>query len=709
MTSTTELIDKQPLERLADETGTAIAFVDAASHQIAALNNNSICRRLNPGESFSDDCARYCGRAFEKASEAGGMIGYECHAGLECRAVLVRTAGKPTTAIIGRTFVRSENYRKATERAISGDWSAHSPAEFFENILLTASMDALDKAAKRVETELAEHAAMPAAVDESTQAATTVVETQKERPSAEPTPEEPQPAAAEAEKPEVDLPAVKPQAGTNKTAEARAWRSFFSSLLKTDYARAANSILEFLAHHHGFKALAWLEKRGDHFENAATFGEMKNRRVRLGIAGNDKRLIEAFESEMPLELGERPQTPGGASPRTMFMFPVGIAGEVKAAIAVLDPIKDQETKRHIARMCHSIAPQLEILQLRGRVDRSESVSTAVQRFGESLKIVDADDLWLTLTQTAAELMRAERASLLIYDEGRRKLAIKAMIGTTAAPPEDEDIGRRVAKGVFARSQTAVVSDVALTGLKPAPRDRRYKTDSFISFPVEVSGRTIGVMNFTDRACGKPFDKRSVKLLETIGPHLAIAVDRAMLKEKTGTLEQLSVTDGLTGMLNRRYIEERLMEEVKRSKRDSLEMSFMMLDVDNFKSYNDQFGHPAGDEALKLAGQVIRETLRDADVAARFGGEEFSILLPQTTSQEAAAIAERIRANMQQTDFPNRPVTVSIGVASCSAALCSSRNIVAAADKALYEAKRRGRNRVIAFETMNQQAVRNKTR
>jgi diguanylate cyclase (GGDEF)-like protein len=171
----------------------------------------------------------------------------------------------------------------------------------------------------------------------------------------------------------------------------------------------------------------------------------------------------------------------------------------------------------------------------------------------------------------------------------------------------------------------------------------------------------------------------------------------MLKNKAGEFEQLSVTDPLTGLLNRRYIEARLLEEVKRSNRHGFPMSFMMLDVDHFKSYNDQFGHPAGDDALRLVGHVIRETLRGADVAARFGGEEFSILLPQTTSEEAVAIAERIRHNIEQTKFAHRPVTSSIGVASCSAELCISADLVAAADKALYEAKRKGRNRVQVFE------------
>jgi diguanylate cyclase (GGDEF)-like protein len=129
------------------------------------------------------------------------------------------------------------------------------------------------------------------------------------------------------------------------------------------------------------------------------------------------------------------------------------------------------------------------------------------------------------------------------------------------------------------------------------------------------------------------------------------------------------------------------------------MSFMMIDVDHFKSYNDNYGHPEGDKALKIVGHVLKETLRGADVAARYGGEEFSILLPQTTSEEAQAIAERIRRNIEETDFGNRKVTVSMGIASCSLELNSSDEVISAADKALYEAKRRGRNNVRVYEDL----------
>ena len=123
----------------------------------------------------------------------------------------------------------------------------------------------------------------------------------------------------------------------------------------------------------------------------------------------------------------------------------------------------------------------------------------------------------------------------------------------------------------------------------------------------------------------------------------------------------------------------------------------MVDVDEFKSYNDKFGHPAGDEALRLVGRVLKDTLRGSDVPARYCGEEYAILLPQTTAEEAETIAERIRRNVELTEFPKRKVTISVGIASRTGALNNVPSLVDAADKALYQAKRLGRNQVRTFD------------
>lgn len=679
MSENVQFVETDAYAGLAARAGVAIAVIDESGRQVSVVNDNSICRNLNPGKEFSPDCARFCGRAFEKAHEAGRTLGFVCHAGLDCRAVPSGTGEKRLVTIVGRTFLKSENYRKATERAVIGDWRGFPPSDFFENILLTGSAAVLNNATREVEQLVSARAS-------STSEAASHRETITDDGVV---------AALQPEAREREI--LEPRSGPEKRpADASAWRSFFGSILKNDYPRATAAILQFIAEHYGFSNLLWLENEQGHFDQTDGVGEMKTRRARVGLKPDNERLVEAFHKELPLELGERGNDPGSRA-RMMYLFPLGIDGQISASIAILDPISSDDTKKQVARICHSVSPQLEILRLRHEASHREELGDAVRIFGEGLKNIDDEDLWQNLTQKTAEILQAERASLLIADENTDGFEIKALIGTKEDPASVEAPGSRVARIVFARNEAVIVADVAKTGLKPAPAERDYKTASFLSCPIHIGSRTIGVMSFTDRAGGSPFDKKALDLFQAIAPQLAVAIDHALLKEKAGEFEQLSVTDALTGLLNRRYIEARLSEEVKRSNRHGFPMSFMMLDVDHFKSYNDQFGHPAGDEALKIVGHVIKDTLRGADVLARFGGEEFSILLPQTTGEEAIAIAERIRANIAETRFAHRPVTASIGIASCSADLCASADIVSAADKALYRAKRAGRNRVLAFE------------
>ncbi len=702
-----EKSNRNAFEVLSVESGLAIAVADGASREVYVSNNNSICQTLNPDGEFSPACAAYCGKALEMTARSGGTVSFECHAGLECRAVPVKNPDTQLVAIVGRTFVKTDNYRRATSRSMNGDWSRHSPIDLFENVLRTASPATLDRTARQVEELIArarsqkKTSTVPAdpSVAKTPQDISNIVErfNREIRRDAPQAPVSPQVRVEQvAEKIPEASPSPLPAGRTSdsRSQQTQAWRSFFGSLLKSDYGTACETILDFVAARFSLKSLVWLDRNQNRLENTVAIGDMKGRKVRLGIAADDRRLIEAFQNETPLTLGERSGTTKGL--RTMHLFPIGVGGEISAAIAVLDTL-DDTVKTQIVKVCHSLAPQIEILRLRFEVKEGEALTFAVKRFGQNLKKIDAEDFWLRLLQSSAEMMGSERASLLIHNPRRDQLDVKAVVGVKEWTKNNGIIGGRVARLVLDKNKAVAVADVTKTGLPPANPERQYKTKSFMSCPISIGDRAIGVMNFTDKPGGETFDRSSIDLFQAIAPQLAVAIDRASLKHRAGELAQISVTDSLTGLLNRRYIEARLAEEIKRSNRHGFPMSFMMLDVDHFKSYNDEFGHPAGDEALKLVGAVIRDTLRGADVAARFGGEEFSILLPQTKIDEALAIAERIRQNIEHTNFQHRLVTVSIGVASCSAELCVSADLVSAADKALYESKRQGRNRVLSFD------------
>lgn len=166
-----------------------------------------------------------------------------------------------------------------------------------------------------------------------------------------------------------------------------------------------------------------------------------------------------------------------------------------------------------------------------------------------------------------------------------------------------------------------------------------------------------------------------------------------LRASRSELERVSVTDHLTGLGNRRRMMEALEDEVRRSRRLKHNFVVLMADVDHFKQYNDAHGHPAGDEVLKRVGAVLRESIRDVDFVARYGGEEFFVLMPELMSPGAATLAARIRQHLGQQKFVGGPVTLSFGVAEFPANGDTGEALIAAADEALYEAKRAGRDRV----------------
>ena len=180
----------------------------------------------------------------------------------------------------------------------------------------------------------------------------------------------------------------------------------------------------------------------------------------------------------------------------------------------------------------------------------------------------------------------------------------------------------------------------------------------------------------------------VGALTTVFNHMVVK-----LREKSDELERLSTTDGLTNLFNRRYLTELLAAEQRRCQRLKHPFAVVMLDVDRFKSYNDEFGHPAGDRVLARVAELLQESVREVDSVGRYGGEEFLVLLPESGESEAVALAERVRRRIAEERFPHRQVTMSLGVAQYPAHGESVDSVIASADAALYDAKREGRNRV----------------
>ncbi len=343
----------------------------------------------------------------------------------------------------------------------------------------------------------------------------------------------------------------------------------------------------------------------------------------------------------------------------------------------------------------------ELQRLRNELEYRSRFADSLQHFLERISGPDPAKTYDSIVANSKELLQSERASLLLLKEESNELILKSASGFVTDPSLIGPI--RVGEGVSGEAintgKPIVVSDLHSSGRRPAPAERSYKTNSFISYPIIIGGRKVGVLNVTDKTGGRRFDEIDLSLLEIIGPQMAVALERAEWQERATEFQLMSITDSLTGMPNRRYLEERLAEELNRSKRYDFPMSFLMIDIDDFKAYNDTNGHQAGDLAIQITAHCLKAALRSADVASRYGGEEFCILLPQTAIAEAGTIADRIRQRVNSTHYPHgkaQPlgrVTISVGVSTFSAIVNNSETIIAAADRALYQAKSLGKNRV----------------
>lgn len=218
--------------------------------------------------------------------------------------------------------------------------------------------------------------------------------------------------------------------------------------------------------------------------------------------------------------------------------------------------------------------------------------------------------------------------------------------------------------------------------------------SILAVPISARGVAFGVITvFSSRK--EKFTDDEESLLSTIGNQVAVAAENARLYERT---LELAREDGLTGLANRRHLMDLLIQEVGRACRYEMPLSILMLDLDRFKRFNDTYGHLKGDELLREFGNILKNSIRSTDIAGRYGGEEFSVILTNTSLKGAIVIAERIRKFVEtlkitvNKDVPPQGITVSIGIAELAPGE-THEDLLAAADAALYRAKEGGRNRL----------------
>ncbi|MDD3237261.1 MAG: sensor domain-containing diguanylate cyclase [Candidatus Gastranaerophilales bacterium] len=314
-------------------------------------------------------------------------------------------------------------------------------------------------------------------------------------------------------------------------------------------------------------------------------------------------------------------------------------------------------------------------------------------------IDDLKGLIQVILGKALETIDAEKGSLMLYDYTDNTLQVKVVYGLND-PKHEFDINNGViectklkanegiAGKVFAEKRS-IITNLGQNDPRFSKANISANVSSLICVPLVAKGEAIGVINITNKKNNRLFNKQDLEFIEALANQAAIAIDNAKLYE-------LATKDGLTKLYIYRHFYSLLETELKRAKRYRHVLSLLMMDIDNFKSINDTYGHLIGDRVLKEIAATIKNTVRNIDVPARYGGEEFTVILPETTSKDARIIAERLRQNIAKIAIPLDEATtikptISIGIAEFPTNAENEKELIDLADKALYKAKNDGKN------------------
>ncbi len=295
-------------------------------------------------------------------------------------------------------------------------------------------------------------------------------------------------------------------------------------------------------------------------------------------------------------------------------------------------------------------------------------------------------------------------ALLLYQPGAEELEVQRTAGLAPALLKEMDL--RLDRGLLgqaARKQEMIyLSDLQVDNPRFDYQGKSLPDGSLVCTPMVVKKKLAGLL-LLSREKPHAFTSGELRLIQAVGNQAAIGIENARLYEQT---RSLSNTDELTSLANRRFFLEVLKRELAQAQRFSSQFSLIMIDIDHFKRYNDCHGHLCGDMALKTVADLLLQNTRGIDLVARFGGEEFVILLPKTSKSGAVLAAEKLRQRIAETVFPgadrSQPgggLTISLGVAAFPVDSREEYELMDLADRALYEAKEEGRDRTVAWKSL----------
>lgn len=332
--------------------------------------------------------------------------------------------------------------------------------------------------------------------------------------------------------------------------------------------------------------------------------------------------------------------------------------------------------------------EAEVSALRDLIDVARAVGSTL----------DLDSVLQAILSSAMRFAETPAGSIALYDSVRGELTLHAHEGLT---PEFVRTERWELQpgGLTDRAlncgEILFVNDTARTTYFTNPVALKEGIRSLICIPLNVQSRTVGIL-YLDDFVPREFDRERMKLLAVLASFAAMAIENAQLHMRTRVM---AITDSLTGLYNHRYFQQVFSRELNRAKRYEKPLALIMLDVDDFKKFNDTYGHPHGDKVLAAMGEILVEALRNSDLAFRYGGEEFIALLPETDFPNALQVAERLRELVERNSavflrgIAPHGVTVSVGVAVFPRDGETRGELFKNVDDLLYRAKEFGKNRV----------------
>lgn len=380
----------------------------------------------------------------------------------------------------------------------------------------------------------------------------------------------------------------------------------------------------------------------------------------------------------------------GGEWRSVFGLPLKIKERIIGILFVNDNVVRDFTEKEaslLAFLANESAVAIENARLNENVERRMKELSILYEIGQGLiSTLELDVLFANTLQRLKDTMGYVNCAILFVDEERQELYFRSSFGY---PHEVTKMRIKIGHGLTGAAvqsrQLVYVPDVSV---EPRYVSGMKETRSELSVPLEVGRKVIGVLDVESPVING-FSDWEINLFKSISAQLSIAVEKSMLYEET---RSLSLTDPLTETANRRHFNIILDSEIKRSERYGRPLSLIIIDLDHFKEYNDRYGHPAGDTVLKEFTRMMYREIRDIDFMARYGGDEFIIVLPETDVMFAKLVGERIRQKIESNPIdPN--VTVSLGIASFPKDARDRDSLVESADRALYIAKQLGGNRI----------------